>query len=105
YTNLSSTNITVKLRHGGNTNEIFVVVLKPDLSEFVNTIQLGGAGHDDAEGIAVAGDGHAVYLVGSTTSSTNFVTPNAAQTQFGGNGKNNRLSDAFVGKIEIAPSP
>jgi hypothetical protein len=105
YTNLSSTNVTVKLKHGGNTNDVFVVVLKPDLSAFVNTIQLGGAGHDDAEGIAVAGDGHAVYIVGSTTSTTNFVTPNAAQPVSGNSGKKSRLSDAFAGKIEITPGP
>jgi hypothetical protein len=105
YTNLSSTNNTVKLKHGGNTNDVFVVVLNPDLSAFVNTIQFGGPGRDDAEGIAVPPDGHAVYLVGSTTSSTNFVTPNAAQPEFGSNGKKSRLSDAFAGKIEIAPGP
>ena len=77
----------------------------PISAPFKYTIQFGGAGHDDAEGMAVAGDGHAVYIVGSTTSSTNLVTPNAAQPLFGGNGKNNRLSDAFVGKIGIAPGP
>ena len=102
---MSSTNITAKLKHGHNTNDVFLVVLEPDFSAFKYTIQFGGAGHDDAEGMAVAGDGHAVYFVGSTTSPTNFVTPNAAQPLFGGNGKNNRLSDAFVGKIEIAPGP
>ena len=105
FTSLSSTNVTVKFKHGANTNDVFVTVLSSDLGSFVNTISLGGPGRDDGEGIAVAPDGHAVYLVGTTTSSTNFTSLNAAQTRFGGNGKNSRLSDAFVGKIEIAPGP
>jgi hypothetical protein len=102
FTSLSSTNVTVKFKHGGNTNDVFVTVLSSDLSTFVNTIALGGPGRDDGEGIVVAPDGHAVYLVGTTTSSTNF-TFNAAQPLFNGNGKNSRLSDAFVGKIEMGP--
>ncbi len=102
FTDLSSTNV-VALKHAGNTNNIFVTVLSSDLSTFVSTLSLGAAGQDEANGIAVAPDGHAVYLVGTTTSNTNFVTPNAAQPLYGGNGKKNRLSDAFVGKIEMAP--
>jgi len=94
----------VKFKHGGNTNDVFVAVLSADLSAFVNTISIGGPGRDDGEGIAVSSDGHTVYLVGTTTSSTNL-TFNAAQPLFSGNGKNNRLSDAFVGKIEIVPGP
>jgi len=105
FTDLRSTNVTVKFKHGANTNDVFVTVLSSDLGTFVNTIALGGPGRDDGEGIAVAPDGHAVYLVGTTTSSTNFTTLNAAQKLFGGNGKNSRLSDAFAGKIEIAPAP
>jgi len=106
YTNLSSTNSTVKLKHGGNTNDVFVVILSSDLSTFERTYQLGAPGRDEANGIAVDPSGSAIYLVGSTTSSTNLVTPNAAQPFFGGNGKNNnRLSDAFVSKFMVVPLP
>jgi hypothetical protein len=106
YTNLSNTNSTVKLKQKGNTNDVFIAVLSTDLSTFVQTIQLGGPGQDQANGIAVDPSGAAVYLVGTTTSFTNFVTTNAAQPLFGGNGKNNnRLSDAFVSKIQITPVP
>jgi len=106
YTNLSSTNSTVKLKHGGNTNDVFVAILSSDLSTFKQTIQWGGPGRDEANGMAVDLSGSTVYLVGSTTSSTNLVTPNAAQPFFGGNGKNNnRLSDAFVSKIMVVPLP
>ena len=104
FTDLSNTNV-VGLKHAGNTNNVFITVLSPDLSTFVSTIAFGGAGRDEATGIAVAPDGHAVYLVGTTTSNTNFVTPNAAQPLYNSNGKKNRLSDAFVGKIEMAPAP
>jgi hypothetical protein len=104
FTDLSSTNVTVKFKHGANTNDVFVMVLSSDLSTFVNTILLGGPGRDDGEAIAVAPDGHAVYLVGTTTSATNF-TLNAAQPKFGGKGNNSKISDAFVGKIQMVPSP
>jgi beta-propeller repeat-containing protein len=104
FTDLSSTNVTVRFKHGGNTNDVFVAVLSSDLDYFTNTISLGGPGRDDAEGIVVSPDGHVVYLVGTTTSPTNF-TFNAAQPLFNGNGKSGHLSDAFVGKIQIVPVP
>jgi hypothetical protein len=106
YSNLSNTNSSVKLKHGGNTNDVFVVILSSDLSTFVQIIQLGGPSRDEANGIAVDPSGSAVYLVGTTTSPTNFTTLNAAQLLYGGNGKsNNRLSDAFVSKITVVPVP
>jgi hypothetical protein len=104
FTNLSNTNVTVKFRHGVNTNDVFVAVLTPALDTFVQSILLGGPGEDATHGIAVDGSGNAVYIVGATTSPTNFVTTNAAQRDFGG-GKSSRVSDGFVGKIQIVPSP
>lgn len=104
FTSLSNTNITVKLKQKGNTNDVFVVVLSQGLTNFVHGILLGGPGQDDANGIAVDPSGNAVYLVGSTTSTTNFSTTNAAQPISGGK-KNSRLTDAFVSKIQIVPSP
>jgi hypothetical protein len=104
FTDLSSTNVTVKFRHGANSNDVFVVVLTPDLGQFTSTISLGGPGRDDAEAMKVTPDGQTVYLVGTTTSSTNF-TLNAAQPLFNGTGKNSRISDAFVSKIQIVPAP
>jgi hypothetical protein len=104
FTNLSSTNITVKFKHGANTNDVFVAVLTPGLETFVHSILLGGPGEDEPHGIAVEASGNAVYIVGATTSSTNFATTNAAQRGFGGK-KNSRLSDGFVGKIQIVPVP
>jgi hypothetical protein len=104
FTDLSSTNSTVKLRHGANTNDVFVAILTSDLTAYNHTIQLSGTGRDEANGLAVDSSGNTIYIVGTTTSFTNFVTTNAAQKSFGGNGKNNnRLSDAFVGKITVVP--
>lgn len=106
FANLSSTNETVKLKHKGNTNDVFVAVLsaETEFTNFLHAIVLGGPGQDEANGIAVDHDGGAVYLVGSTTSATNFATTNAAQPIFGGP-KNSKISDAFVGKIQIVPVP
>jgi hypothetical protein len=101
FTDLSNTNITVRLKHGGNTNNVFVTVLSSDLGTFMQTISLAGPGRDEANGIVVDSSGQTVYLVGTTASSTNL-TLNAAQPNFGG-GKSSRLSDAFVGKIELTP--
>jgi hypothetical protein len=54
----------------------------------------------------VDSSGSTVYLVGTTTSFSDFSTTNAAQRHFGGGGQNNnRLSDAFVSKITIVPVP
>jgi hypothetical protein len=105
FTDLSSTNDTVKLKHGANTNDIFVVVLSPGFTNFNQQILLGGPGEDEANGIAVDPSGGTVYIVGSTTSKTNFATTNAAQEIYGGVKTGGKLSDAFIGKIQIVPSP
>jgi hypothetical protein len=89
----------------GNTNDVFVAVLAPGMGTFLQSIVIGGPGEDDGNGIAVDSAGTAVYIVGSTTSTTNFATTNAAQTIFGAGNSNRRISDAFVGKIQIVPSP
>jgi len=104
FTNLSNTNITVRLKHKGNTNDIFLAVLSPEFTNFNQAILLGGPGEDEANALAVDPGGGAVYIVGSTTSTTNFTTTNAAQRIFGG-GKSAKFSDAFVGKIQLAPVP
>ncbi len=95
FINLSNTNNSVVLKHGGNTNDMFIAELSPGLSNFVHSIILGGRAADDANGAAVESDGSAVYVVGSTTSNTNFATTNAAQFDFG----KAKLPNAFVGKI------
>ena len=106
FTSLISTNATVGFKRGANTNDVFIAILSSDLSTFQQTIAAGGPGRDEANGIAVDPSGNAVYIIGTTTSSTNLTTPNAAQRNFGGVGKNNnRLSDAFVSKIQIVPAP
>jgi hypothetical protein len=100
FTNLSNTNITARLnRTGVNSNDIFVAVLSPDGRYFSNSIILGGAAVDTPNGIAVDPAGSAVYLVGSTTSRTNFATTNAFQRSFG----SGKLPNAFIGKIELSP--
>jgi hypothetical protein len=105
FTNLSSTNTTKLKRGSGNTNDVFVAVLAPGMGTFLQSIVMGGPGEDDANGIAVDSAGTAVYIVGSTTSMTNFATTNAVQTIFGAGKSSRRISDAFVGKIQIVPSP
>ncbi|HEX4263388.1 MAG TPA: SBBP repeat-containing protein [Verrucomicrobiae bacterium] len=105
FSNLTSTNTAKLKRTGANTNDVFVAVLAPGMGTFVQSIIVGGPGEDDANGIAVDPAGSAVYIVGATTSITNFATPNAPQTLFGGGKSNRRFSDAFVGKIQIVPSP
>lgn len=100
FTNLSNTNYTQRLnRFGVNSNDIFVAVLSPGGTNFIHSIMLGGPGIDTPNGIAVDPAGSAVYLVGSTTSRTNFATTNAAQVLFG----RGRLPNAFIGKIELSP--
>ncbi len=95
FINLSNTNNSILLKHGGNTNDVFIAELSPGLSNFVHSIILGGRAADDANGLAVESDGSAVFIVGSTTSNTNFATTNAAQFDFG----KAKLPNAFVGKI------
>ncbi|CDH45014.1 SBBP repeat-containing protein [Candidatus Contendibacter odensensis] len=58
---------------------------------------LGGSGADSGAGIAVDYDGHA-YVTGSTASSNFPMTPNAAQSNYAGNG------DVFVAKIDPDPT-
>jgi hypothetical protein len=106
FTDLSNSNVTTRLKQNGNTNNVFVTVLSSDLTTYVQTMALGGARRDEANGIAVDSSGNTVYLVGTTTSFADFSTTNAAQSHFGGGGKNNnRLSDAFVSKITVVPGP
>ena len=104
FTDLSNTNLVGKAKHHSNSNDVFVVVLSPEFTNFVQTMRLAGPGQDDVNGIAVDPSGSTVYIVGSTTSKTNFATPNAAQELFSG-GKNGgqHRADAFVGKILISP--
>ena len=104
FADVSNTNVPIKLKHQGNTNDVFIVVLSPEFTNFVHTIRLAGPGQDNPNGIAVDPSGSAIYIVGSTTSKTNFATTNAAQVLFSGqkNGGQHR-ADAFVGKILISP--
>jgi len=102
FVNLSSTNFSVPLKHKGNTNDVFVAMLSPGGSNFLQSIILGGPGNDQGNGVAVDPSGAAVYVVGSTTSSTNFAKPiTVPQPNFGGG----KVFDAFVGKIQIVPGP
>lgn len=106
FTDLSNTNVNARLKQNGNTNNVFVAVLSSDLTTYVQTMALRGPRRDEANGIAVDHSGNALYLVGTTTSFSDFSTTNAAQPRFGGGGKNNnRLSDAFVSKITVVPGP
>jgi hypothetical protein len=103
FTNLSQTNLLIPLKHKGNTNDLFLAVLDADGTNFVHSIILGGPSDDEANAMAVDPSGSAVYIVGATTSNTNFVTTNnAAQPLFGG-GKSKKNSDGFVGKISLSP--
>ena len=102
FTNLSNTNVTVQVhRFGVNSNDVFVAVLSPGGTNFIHSIILGGPGIDTPTGIAVDPAGSAAYLVGFTTSRTNFATTNAAQPFFGS--PTGRPPDAFIGKIELSP--
>ncbi|MBK8537802.1 MAG: SBBP repeat-containing protein [Candidatus Competibacteraceae bacterium] len=58
---------------------------------------LGGSSTDSGAAIAVD-SGHHAYVTGSTASSDFPMTPNAAQSKYGGNG------DAFVTKIDPDPT-
>jgi Beta-propeller repeat len=96
FTDLTSTNFTRRDRRSpGNTNDIFIAVLSPDLSHYLESIILGGPGDNEPNGIAVEQDGSAVYFVGATTSKTNFATPNAVQPVFIKGGR----PLGFVGRI------
>ncbi len=94
---LSPTNSSVK-RFG--TSDGFIAELDPAGSNFVFSAYLGGPGQDQINGIVVDPAGAAAYIVGQTTSSTNFPLVNPQQTQLGGV-KKSKISDAFVGKIQL----
>lgn len=80
FTDLTSTNFVRRAhRSAGNSNDVFIAVLSPDLTHYVRSIILGGPGDNEPNGIAVEQDGSAVYFVGATTSRTNFATTNAVQ--------------------------
>jgi hypothetical protein len=83
-----------------DTNDVFVAVFNPGLTSFLtnNCLRFGGPGNDAANGIAVDPSGTAVYVVGETTTSTNFPLLNAHQSSLGGV-KNSKLDDAFVTKF------
>ncbi len=76
--------------------DVFVTKVKGDGSQLIYSTYLGGAGFDEAYGIAVDSLG-AAYVAG-TTSSTNFNVNNALQPNNAGN------SDAFVSKINAQGS-
>lgn len=98
FTNLTSTNFAGRLRRSGsNTNDLFIAVLSPGLTNYLQSIILGGPGDNEPNGIAVDPTGSAVYFVGSTTSRTNFATTNAQQRIFGGGGQ----PDAFIGRMSL----
>jgi len=69
-----------------------LAVLSPDGSRLVYTTFFGGSGDDLIRSVALGPNGE-VYLVGSTSSPDFPVTPNALQTELGGN------ADAFVVKL------
>jgi hypothetical protein len=103
YTNLTSTNFTGKVNRGGvNTNDIFIAVLAPGLTNYLRSIILGGPGDDEPNGLAVDPSGDFVYFVGATTSRTNFATTNAVQFNFP---KGSRPA-GFLGRISgLQPFP
>ena len=104
FTDLRTTNSLVK--KGRNTNEVFIAVLSPDGSTFVGnkSVLLGGAGNEQANGIAVNAAGDTAYLIGQTTS-TNFPTAHAAQPVLGNGKKLSKIADAFVSKIFFGEPP
>jgi beta-propeller repeat-containing protein len=101
----ASTNSAGKKIKVTNPNNVFVAVLSPDLATFVstNSVMLGGAGDDQANGLALNPAGPTAYVVGVTASpnlpTTNSVMSTLVQTNLGG-AKKGKLTDAFVIKIE-----
>jgi pimeloyl-ACP methyl ester carboxylesterase len=73
--------------------DAFVAKLNATGSGLVYSTYLGGAGHDEANGIAVDNSGNA-YVTGGTNSTT-FPTANALQPTYGGGDW-----DAFVAKLD-----
>lgn len=84
---------------GGGYRDAFLVKLDPagnSADDLVYGTFIGGSGGDAAGGVAVDGDGHA-YLVGETSSNTDFPTTDGAYSEEHGGGN----SDAFL--IELNP--
>ncbi len=75
--------------------EAFVTKLSPDGTALVYSTYLGGLAEDYGEGVAVDGDGNA--CVTGITSSTNFPTANALQTNYNGG-----AYDVFATKLSAA---
>ncbi|MBD2017180.1 SBBP repeat-containing protein [Microcoleus sp. FACHB-53] len=82
---------------GGGTQDAFAAMLNPNGVVFYNTY-LGGNGYDEAFYIAVDNAGNA-YVTGQT-GSTNFSTPGAYQTTYGGGNR-----DVFLSKIRPNTAP
>lgn len=109
FTNMTSTNFTARFRRSGaNTNDVFIAVLSPGLTNYRESIILGGPGDNEANGIAVDPSGDVVYFVGETTSRTNFTTTTNAgsfitvQPVY----TNGARPEGFVGRISgILPFP
>ena len=80
--------------YAGGGADAFVTQLSATGSGLVYSTYIGGSAGDTGYGIAVDSTGNA-YVTG-TTSSTNFPTKNALQSQYGGP---KYTSDAFVAKI------
>lgn len=109
FTNMTSTNFTQRFRRSGsNTNDVFIAVLSPGLTNYLRSIILGGPGDNEPNGIAVDPSGDVVYFVGDTTSRTNFTTTTnagpftTAQPIYTPGGR----PEGFVGRISgILPFP
>jgi hypothetical protein len=69
-----------------------LAVISPDGSRLVYATFLGGSGDDLIRSVALGPNGE-IYLIGSTSSRDFPATPNAVQTELGGN------ADAFVVKL------
>src|SRR5207253_4277774 len=78
---------------GGGARDAFVAKLSPDGSRLVYSTYLGGTGVDEANGIAVDGEGNA-YVTGEATN-VSFPTVNAIQATYAGGAR-----DVFVSKID-----
>jgi hypothetical protein len=98
FSNFVGTNAPNK--RSKDTNDVFIAVLNPGLASYDTNrcLRFGGPGNDQGNGIAVDPSGGAVYVVGQTTSTTNFPLLNAHQTSLGGV-RNSKVSDAFVTKF------
>jgi hypothetical protein len=78
FTNMTSTNFTRRFQRSSvNTNDVFIAVLAPGLTNYVRSIILGGPGDNEPNGMALDANNGVIYFVGDTTSRTNFAIPNA----------------------------